>query len=138
MSPYIKTLKVTSDIKKTATIVYFPDGSCMRLIGQGIQFYPNAKDFKGTKEVKDSGIKWFTFAFTPSAIGIDNAWQWASEYHYDKGFEPYKWSWNGDLNKLITDTEYGCNINNKNERAYCTALIQANGWKIPKDYPLKF
>ena len=40
---------------------------------------------------------------------------------------------------LKTSQYFGC----KEElprlpRAYCTALIMLNGWKIPKDYPLKF
>ncbi len=34
------------------------------------------------------------------------------------------------------DTNYGCYQGNS-WKAYCTALIQYNGWKIPKDYPYR-
>ena len=40
---------------------------------------------------------------------------------------------------LRNDSALGCKKDAvSNERAYCTALIQMNGWKIPKDYPLRF
>ena len=31
---------------------------------------------------------------------------------------------------------WGCKSTGNNP-TYCTALIQLNGWKIPKDYPFK-
>lgn len=51
-------------------------------------------------------------------------------YNLGRGFEPYKYYWNGSRESL----EYNC----KNSHPeYCTALIQINGWKIPDDYPYK-
>ena len=32
---------------------------------------------------------------------------------------------------------FGCNINSRG-KSHCAALIQMNGWKIPKNYPFKF
>lgn len=43
-------------------------------------------------------------------------------------------------NKLLTDQFRGCKPTGGSSsyaRAYCTALIANNGWKIPDDYPLK-
>lgn len=37
---------------------------------------------------------------------------------------------------LLSDTRYGCGSSSTN--AYCTKIIQLNGWKIPDDYPIKF
>lgn len=46
-----------------------------------------------------------------------------------------------DLDTLKNHSNYGCNNTTTatctNWRAYCTRLIQLNGWKIPKDYPFK-
>ena len=57
--------------------------------------------------------------------------------HYNKGFEPYKVSWDGDINKLYDGSTYACNGSNNNARHYCTAIIQMNNWTIPDDYPFK-
>lgn len=137
-APYIKTLK-TEVSAGGKIVVYFPDGSLASFSGSGIVFYPEAKDFKAlyfdeTKgeykgDLKTSGIKYFSFFFGPTK---------PNKYHHNKGVEPYKMSWDGKRETLFTNTEIGCQENVSNIRAYCTALIQLNGWKIPKDYPFKF
>lgn len=124
------------------TVVYFADGSAATFSAASIKFYPFAKDFKEmqkdktTNELKnnmeDSGIKYFTFFFNPTGKTPDN------KFHYDKGVEPYMFNWDGTREKLFNDSEIGCKEKVSNERAYCTELIRMNGWKIPKDYPLKF
>lgn len=72
----------------------------------------------------------FVFRFQPALNDADEI------YHYNKGMEPYKYHWDGTEDNLLTDGNYGCNSSNTNA-AYCTALIQMNGWKIPDDYPFK-
>lgn len=136
LRPYLKVTQVVADKKAGFTVVYLPDGSCFRLSGASIQFYPQAKDFGGFKVNADSGIKYFTFMFAPAKSSAAKGWEWAFEYHFGKGVEPYKWSWNGDIDKLRTDATLGCNKENTGERAYCTELIFRNGWKIPDNYPL--
>lgn len=69
----------------------------------------------------------FTFEFYP--ISQAPAWK----YHYKKGMEPALYNWDGDSNSLYNNSSYGCNKNSQG--TYCTAIIQRNGWKIPKDYP---
>ena len=142
--PYLKALKVETVSGYTNVIVYFPDGSLATFGGASCAFYPEAKNFIlnersapdrwGTKSLstEDSGTKYFTFFFSPKSTANWN------KHHYKKGLEPYKYDWNGLESSLISNSTYGCKQNNRNERAYCTALIQHNGWKIPKDYPLKF
>lgn len=56
-------------------------------------------------------------------------------YHVHKGVEPYKFNWDGTKEGLFTGN-YGCNIDSTYKH-YCTALIQYNGWKIPKEYPFR-
>lgn len=44
--------------------------------------------------------------------------------------------WDGTRESLFKG-EYGCKKETSRTRPYCTKLIQMNGWKIPKDYPLR-
>ncbi len=117
-------------------VVYFPDGSALRSVSTNTRdwiFYPgalerciNTSDYSNT-----NGICSFSFTFYPEP-GADIQY-WA--YHYNKGFEPWKWQWDGTRQALLD----GCNGQGAGSRGkqYCTALIQYNGWKIPDDYPYK-
>ena len=66
------------------------------------------------------GVCGFAFIFNPT---------FTDSGHKNKYFEPYAHNWDG------TETQ----LQNKCERtgAFCTKLIQYNGWKIPKNYPRK-
>ncbi|MBO5435744.1 hypothetical protein J6A31_08130 [bacterium] len=46
------------------------------------------------------------------------------------------YNWNGSRESLYEDSVRGCAISDSNG-AYCTAIIQQNGWEFPKDYPRK-
>ena len=41
--------------------------------------------------------------------------------------------WDGSMEQLYNDATYRCSKAVKGQ--YCTAIIQQNGWKVPKDYP---
>ena len=59
---------------------------------------------------------------------------------YQWNFEPFMSGWDGTENSLKYHANYGCynqNTNSSSWHAYCTRLIQYNGWKIPKDYPFR-
>ena len=139
---YMKTLKVEPyGHNSSCLLAYLPDGSAVVFANGSIHFWPNAKDFnflvdENTGKIKNnmemSGVKHFTFLFKPTVNDETN------KYHYKKGVEPYKWKWDGTKEMLLNDNGIGCKKQVSNERAYCTALIQMNGWKIPKDYPLRF
>ena len=143
LAKYLKTLKVeqTSD---NYVIAYFPDGSAViiRRGGSTYNFFPDAKYL--TKLTKDEildnqsnpnnplayGKNNFVFAFNPNSD--DEKWK----FHKNKGLEPYKWIQGSNLDITWKDTSYGCS--DTGSKIYCTALIQENGWKIPKDYPVRF
>ena len=140
-APYIIATKIVTDDGTGKAIVYFPDGSLASFSASSIVFYPNAKDYSITENQVSGGVrgsyehrgtKSFTFIFAPTENSTD------TKYSYAKGVEPYKWRWDGTEDMLRNDNEFGCKKEVSNERAYCTALIQMNGWKIPKDYPLRF
>lgn len=91
-------------------------------------FCPYAKDCQDGNDGSKWGKRQFVFAFWPAGE--------ISVYHKNKGVEPYLSSWDGEEESLYSSSYYGCNPKEKN--FYCTAIIQHNGWKIPKDYPYKF
>lgn len=149
--PYLKTTKVETftDSLGFNTALYFPDGSV--LIGKintkagnenalDFYFYPNGKNFEestfgstidGTSMRKDCGKTFFAFRFAPARTEESN------KFHYHKGFEPYKWSLTELTEDALTGShEYSCSAES-NLNIFCTAWIQLNGWKIPKDYPFK-
>lgn len=135
MRPYIKVIKIVPE--GGFIVVYLIDGSCMRIAGQSIQFYPFAKDYKGFKDTSISGIRFFTFYLSTAVNTDDSAQIQRAKYHMGKAVEPYVFEWDGREESLVTNTYYGCYESNPRERAYCTMIIMRNGWKIPDDYPLK-
>ena len=147
LKPYLKYAKLeTFNHKNTEgmVMVYFEDGSLLNFSQAGWSFYPYASKFKTAIDENqitkvdgaNSGTEYFSFFYDPNNTAPNN------KYHYNKGVEPYLNGWDGSLDGqkgLKTSQYFGC----KEEipihgRAYCTALIMRNGWKIPDDYPLKF
>ena len=124
-------------IPREMILLYFKDGSGLSYDGRmpdGLLwvFYPsNPKKCidKYGDHAGGMGICKFSFLFAPEYSSVS--------YHYNKGMEPYKLLWNGDIKSLYDDERFGCNENSQ-YKLYCTALIQANGWKIPENYPFKF
>lgn len=105
-------------------ILYFSDGSLFEFNGNAGTFFPSAKDFDkcvDDNEKKCLGTKSFTFYFKQDG---------------KKAFEPYNSG--KDKTFLLNDSTMGCNHTASNKYVNCAAIIQANGWKIPDDYPLRF
>lgn len=135
MRPYLNLMdvKLASDGR---VLAYFPDGSLAAISSAAIIFYIDAKYYSEYEndngkfpDEMQSGTKCFLFAFWPSSEN--------NKFHYNKGVEPYISSnWDGKRESLFTG-EYGCKKDTNRTRPYCTKLIQMNGWKIPKDYPLR-
>ena len=128
---YMKSLKIVKKEINTdgSVIFYLPDGSSFHAGAENadaglriIKFYTST-----SKACNIEGVCKFTFAYMP------NNPNW--KLHYNKGLEPLKYDWDGvDVEKLKNGLARSCYNGNK---AYCAALIQANNWKIPKDYPYK-
>ncbi len=123
-------------------LVYLPDGSAFlidiwvgfdsdgnqtfKTNGGHFIFCPQAKDCESGSNGDLWGKKQFVFGFWPNEK--DNSYK----YHKNRGVEPYLVSWNGDEASLYNKCK------KDGEKFYCTAIIQHNGWKIPKDYPYSF
>lgn len=91
-------------------------------------FCPYAKFCEDGRDYTKWGKTQFIFGYWPAG-------DVASKYHKNKGVEPYLNGWDDKESSLYTNANYGCNKNSKN--FYCTAIIQHNGWKVPKEYPYK-
>ncbi len=137
IAPYYKNaiIKKVSDNDGRFFVIYFPDGSVAQYSPMSIYYFVDAKNYNfilpehGIYQYNknDVGTKIFTFHFAPN-----------STYYRNKGIEPYKWNWDGSESMLRNNNTIGCKKDVSKERAFCTALIQLNGWKIPKDYPIRF
>ncbi|MEE3350197.1 MAG: type II secretion system protein, partial [Candidatus Gastranaerophilaceae bacterium] len=138
LSQYIVYKKV---IKTNGCVLYYlPDGSAFQfgVIGnpslRDIYFFPNGPERCDVTNYDElhvlGGACVFSFEYRPNSNNPD----WIELY--DKGLEPAKFNWDGTVQKLKYDGFRGCYASSGNH-AYCTALIQLNGWKIPKDYPWK-
>ncbi len=139
-APYVKTLKVEKEKSNNNHIwVYLADGTKMNMFNYfdssnpdqttststHIYFYPRTNN-KSNYLTDINGKDFFTFFMHAQTNENRNI------------VEPYKFDWDGTENGLTNGT-FGCRKDNTNQgRHYCTALIQYNGWKIPKDYPFRF
>lgn len=134
LKPYVKVIKQET-LSDGTFIVYFPDGSALNQMQRGTTrdwlFYPGnvTKCLKQYPKPKGRGICEFAFNFQPT--GNESNWK----YHLNKGFEPWKWVWDGTRETLLRGCKDG--VSGSSNHEYCTSLIQYNGWKIPEDYPYK-
>ncbi len=81
------------------------------------------------------GTDAFAFRFQPKITSDWNQDDARLKYAINSTFEPYAYTWDGTIEELNgTSNSKSCSRSG----VFCTKLIQLNGWKIPKDYPLKF
>lgn len=118
-------------------MVYLPDGSSFRNTASNTRdwiFYPG----RPQKCIKKYSISYYdtngicSFAFNFMPVESNGSWK----YHANKGFEPWKWKWDGSRATLLDGCKGGIAVGSM-DKQYCTALIQYNNWKIPDDYPYK-
>lgn len=139
--PYLNVIDI-KDVKNRKLYI-LEDGSSFSTLeteNREIIFYPkNGEKCMLKNEADIYGVCAFVFNFFPRAVRQVNDWRFLN----NKGMEPFLYYWNGNENNLYESTKYGCKngspsgfpINIKG--AYCTAIIQRNGWKIPAQYPRK-
>lgn len=128
---YMQISEVKKDFKGTP-LFYLPDGSSFGFYNEGavrdIVFYTDytkcTKDYKSSDPVahriRRNGVCAFVFMINPYYIIPE---------HYNKGLEPFLYGWNGTESQLYSNCEMS--------GEFCSAIIQHNGWKIPKNYPKK-
>jgi prepilin-type N-terminal cleavage/methylation domain-containing protein len=153
LGKYIVTLEVKYVGNSVDSLNYiqatFNDGTMfiIKPSFDDIYFYPNKKKFNAdgfgntsggdfSAVRPDAGINFFMFRFSPTSKSANNI------NHFNKGVDPYMLDLPENFTREMiingsAQPSYGCK-KNATVRAYCTALIRENGWKIPDDYPFKF
>ncbi len=133
IKPYLKYNKVEDTENpnyegRTDKKVYLANGSAFIVSYGEIGFFPEAKNMNKADRIY--GRDTFRFAFIRKYY----------KFHENKGVEPYTANWDGDNATLYSNPTFGCNSKKASTvtGSFCTAVIQRNGWKIPKDYPHKF
>ena len=142
--PYLSVVKYSYSSTERGFYVYFPDGSVLANGGANTRtwtYYPVNPERCIEMDFDDKvGVCAFSFNYFPVIATTNGISGNASDYQkwkyvLNKGFEPYTFNWNGTKQGLYN----GCkgNVVSGTAHAYCTKIIQDNGWKIPKDYPRK-
>ena len=126
----IKTEKIEKT-NNSLLYVYLKDGTIF-VIGRNLYDYEVYLNNKAVSNPK-YGIDSFNFRFNPVLFSYQVPE--LNLYTIKPTLEPYVYEWDGTKEQLYSNEGRGCASNN---HAYCTKLIQMNGWKIPNDYPLKF
>ncbi len=124
LCPYLKYCEIKR-LNQSELTLYMYDGGCIYMSSNlsDWQYFPFC-DIKSNIKGKDA----FYFFYSPnrSAYNEKNV----SYINKNTIVEPYKYGWDGSIEKAKEDC--------KSRGAFCTLLIQSNGWKIPEDYPFKF
>jgi len=133
---HIETLK-TGKIKTNTDdilLIYLKDGSILGVTNYiyDMFFYVNSDAISNAR----SGKNYFLFRFNPILLSHQNNEEAQKDLKYSlkPTFEPYSNYWNGTREQLIDGHSFSCAQNH----AFCAKLIQYDGWKISKDYPVKF
>ncbi len=122
-APYIRILKIDNSESCSSTRVTFLDSSSLVFYGNYYgepSFYTDSVE-KCSKRKEAGGSCIFYF------------------YVNSKGVEPYSYGWKNSydvLERTCINKQMGPNYGAT--WAYCSKLIQYNGWKIPDNYPYKF
>ena len=135
---HLETLKTGKIKNKTNTydilLIYLKDGSILGVTNYiyDMFFYVNSDAISNTQ----SGKNYFLFRFNPILLSHQNNEEAQKDLKYSlkPTFEPYSNYWNGTREQLIDGHSFSCAQNH----AFCAKLIQYDGWKISKDYPVKF
>ena len=133
---HLETLKTGKTKNKTDDIllIYLKDGSILGVTNYiyDMLFYVNSDAISNAR----SGKNYFLFRFNPILLSHQNNEEAQKDLKYSlkPTFEPYSNYWNGTREQLIDGHSFSCAQNH----AFCAKLIQYDGWKISKDYPVKF
>ena len=136
LAPYLKIVsskEITDGEGYKRVLRYFADGTAFAYNtreNRDIEFFPKNAEKCITRAWEErTGSCSFAFEFYP--ISPLPYWR----YLYKKGLVPTLYDWSGVADDLYDDSSHGCGSGES--PVYCTAIIQQNGWKIPKDYPRK-
>ena len=129
---HLKILKIEPNSDQRGILVYFNDGGVLYIQNYiyDMTFYLNQNAIKHSQGGKDT----FQFRFNPIVYAHQSTSSSSLTYVLGKPFEPYATYWDGTREQLVDGHFYSCSKG----QVYCAKLIQYDGWKISKDYPIRF
>lgn len=132
---HLEIVKIEDLQDKKDFLVYLKDGSILQwgIYLYDVMYYINSKAL----ENEQNGINTFSFRFNPVLLEHQNteAGRIDTKTAIKPTFEPYSMYWDGTREQLIEGHDYSCG---GQYHSFCAKLIQVDGWRISKDYPLKF
>ena len=135
LAKYLNVLKVDFNSDVRFLTIYFADGSAATMgYTKCLNFYPKSPKelYNATCSnhiIENQFNKYGKDVFEFDLCYGNNSWA-------DKKFEPMDTAGCTTQNQLSNDYLYQ-NCENPNNGRSCTEIIRRNGWKIPKDYPIK-
>ena len=129
---HLNILKIEPNSNQRGILVYFNSGGVLYIENciYDMKFYLNQNAIKKSQDGKDA----FQFRFNPIVFSHQSSSDSDFAYVLNKAFEPYATYWDGTREQLIDGHSFSCAKNH----AFCAKLIQYDGWKISKDYPIRF
>ncbi len=134
---YIKAVKTEQYSANNAFVVYFSDGSGVKIRSTGQDWYYCLKG-KDLKKAWSTGKNCFLFGFYPNYPSYGNPY--TVKNFRNKGVEPYISGSKATVGKDEDGNpimEYVTEENIHKTTSYAK-MIQLNGWRIPENYPIKF
>ena len=129
ISPYLKCHEDTKTFPGYLLITIF-DGTQFLVTGVDWRFYPYGYNRRRNKVGRD----YFYFEFVPNGCT-----KFSESCKKLKGnyVMPYMYNYDKFTHDEMVRNCKGETLHGVGGGAYCTVLIQQNGWKIPSDYPHK-
>ncbi len=136
--PYIhyKKIEKCNDpniYRRNAACVEMHNGTLFEFVvdnnGADFLYFPHGKWFN-IEDIHSAGNNVFAFQFSKRLIKNSDK-KIVSQLTID----PYTMNWDGTMSDLYNDPVYGCTKGTK--KFFCAKIIELNGWKIPKEYPVR-
>ena len=136
LANYLKVSKVEQQPNSEHLLIYFLDGSILRIENMlyDMDFYPQQTGLTDRRP----GVNHFAFRFQPKYLNETQKTSPSLQHIVNPGFNTYSYAWDGTIEGAKHSTinnRFGCY---EETGMLCAKLIQLNGWKIPDDYPYKF
>lgn len=128
ISPFLKCYEDTTTVNNKLLIT-LPDSSQFQISQIDWKYYPLGYN---TKRTNRTGRDYFYFEFNPGNTA-DSMSQLSGN-----AVMPYMYNYTKFTHEDMIKNCKGEFLYGVGPGAYCTVLLQQNGWKIPNDYPHKF
>ena len=134
---YLPARKLDSTDSNNALVV-FSNGSGVNISEDGHRwlFCMESKNLEKDEELT-LGSKCFLFGFYPNAEKSEEYGEFAAKNYRNRGIEPYVAGEKINLPNGKEDFISETSLYEIEPKKHATKIIQLNGWKVPKNYPVR-